>query len=267
MHNSMILAIDAGNTRTKWGVFDNSDTLQAQGNVLNSDISADQAWRDCPWHLCKNVLVSNVAGAAIGNQLQSVLQNHGLDIQWIKSTTSACGLHNGYQHPETLGSDRWLAMIAAWHRTQAPCVVVSAGTALTVDAIALHEQTSQHQGEFLGGMILPGLQMMQTHLAQKTAQIGLNQGTLQDFPKNTADAVYTGAINALVGAITDMLHRLAKHQAKQGRHEDTNRCMITGGDANLLADALRAQASLACEVIVVENLVLQGLLLIERNAV
>jgi type III pantothenate kinase len=263
---SLILVIDAGNTRTKWGLFDEANTMHAQGAVLNDDIGASQAW-DCPWHLCKKAVVSNVAGVTVGAQLQALFDSHTVASHLVKSTETACGLINGYEQPETLGSDRWLAMLAAWHTLQAPCVVVSAGTALTVDAIALENNTTENQAKFIGGLILPGLQLMQSNLAQNTAQIGLKQGSLQDFPRNTGDAVYTGAIRAMAGAVSDMVSRLANHQSKQGRGHHTNRCMITGGDASVLAEALNAQASLACEVIVVENLVLQGLLLIERNAV
>jgi type III pantothenate kinase len=116
-------------------------------------------------------------------------------------------------------------------------------------------------------MILPGLQMILSLLAQNTAQIGFQQGALQDFPQNTRDAVYTGAIRGMTGAVADMIHRLSCYQATQGRQDKGNRCIITGGDAIVLAQTLRSYANLACEVIVVENLVLQGLLLIERNAV
>lgn len=266
MKKSLILTIDTGNTRTKWAVFDEANVVQAQGAVLNSEIGLSQAWRDCPWQLCKKAVISNVAGAEIGATLQAVLHNHGLDSHWIKSAATACGLINGYQQAETLGTDRWVAMIAAWHLVQTSCVVVNAGTALTVDAITPQVDSTAEQAKFIGGMILPGLQMMQTHLAQNTAQIGLKQGALQDFPKNTGDAVYTGAVRAMTGAVTDMINRLTEHQSLSDYHNKVTRCVVTGGDAIVLADALQAQASLACEVIVVENLVLQGLLLIERNA-
>jgi type III pantothenate kinase len=267
MEKRMVLAIDAGNTRTKWGLFDENNTLQSQGSVLKDNIGFSQAWHDCPWHLCKKAVVSNVAGAEIGAQLQTIFHSHGLDTLWVKSTSAACGLINGYQHPETLGSDRWFAMVAAWHIVKVPCVVVSAGTALTVDAIAIQDSPTVNQAKFMGGMILPGLQMMQSLLAQNTAQIGFQQGAIQDFPQNTRDAVYTGAIRSMAGAVEDMIHRLARYQATLGRQDKANRCIITGGDADALAQALHARADLACEVIVVENLVLQGLLLIERNAV
>lgn len=266
MNKPLILTIDAGNTRTKWATFDEANLTQAHGTVPNNELGFSQAWRDCPWHLCKKALISNVAGVEIGANLQTILHHHGLDSRWVKSSETECGLINGYQQPETLGTDRWVAMIAASHLTQAPCVVVNAGTALTVDAITPQDGAAAGQAKFIGGMILPGLQMMQTHLAQNTAQIGLNQGVLQDFPQNTGDAVYTGAVRAMVGAVTDMIGRLTKHQSNVNHHIKTTRCVVTGGDAYVLAKALSAQSSLACEVIVVENLVLQGLLLLERNA-
>jgi type III pantothenate kinase len=261
MINNMLLAIDAGNTRTKWGMFDDTDELQAQGVVFNTELQFEQAWEDCPWHLCKKAVVSNVAGADIGAILQALFHQHALDSYWVKSSASACGLINGYSQPEMLGSDRWAALVAAWHLAQSPCVVVNAGTALTIDAIGL----PANQATFLGGIIVPGLQLMQRSLLQNTAGISNSQGAVCDFPQNTGDAVYTGAVNAMTGAVANMAEKLQRYQLEH-RQSNINRCMITGGDAAMLAEVLRAESSLACEFIVVENLVLQGLLLIERNA-
>ncbi len=241
----MIVAIDSGNTRTKWGVFDASGTLLSQGDVendrLDSLLPVAQGWAGC-----RRAVVSNVAGAAIAGQLQSICANQQLPLLTVTSTASACGVTNAYARPGQLGSDRWAALVAAWHRYGGPCVVATAGTALTVDALS-------SRGEFLGGLIVPGWRMMQAALASGTAGLAVTEGHLQHFPVNTGDAICSGAWLAMAGAVEMMRDSL---QAKEGF---APRCVLSGGDASGLQAALSSSAEIA------DNLVLHGLWLIERE--
>jgi len=87
--------------------------------------------------------------------------------QWVVSGLSEAGLASGYDHPARLGSDRWVAMIGALQHLlasnrQQPCVVVMVGTAVTVEAI-------DASGRFLGGIILPGHDIMMRALESGTA--------------------------------------------------------------------------------------------------
>lgn len=241
----MIVAIDAGNTRTKWGVFDSSGVLLHQGAVENSRIqtlaNASQSWLGC-----RRVVVSNVAGATVASQLQAVCEQLALPQLTIRATPSVCGVINGYMQPELLGSDRWAALVATWHRYRQPCVLATAGTALTVDALS-------STGEFLGGLIVPGWRMMQASLASGAAGLEASAGHLQRFPVNTGDAMYSGAWLAMAGVVEKMCHAL---QAREGH---APRCVLAGGDAAGLQAALSSPAEIA------DNLVLQGLWLIERE--
>lgn len=241
----MIVAIDAGNTRTKWGVLDSSGALLHQGAVENSQVhtlaNASQDWLGC-----RRAVVSNVAGAAVAEILQSLCKNLQLPLITVTAKASACGVTNGYTRPEQLGSDRWAALLAAWNRYREPCVVATAGTALTVDALSA-------QGEFLGGLIVPGWRMMQSSLASGTAGLGALEGHLQYFPVNTGDAICSGAWLAMAGAVEKMCNSL---QEREGR---TPRCVLSGGDAARLQAALSSPAEIA------DNLVLHGLWLIERE--
>ncbi|MEK6594529.1 MAG: type III pantothenate kinase, partial [Pseudomonadota bacterium] len=140
-----------------------------------------------------------------------------------------------------LGADRWAALIGAWHRFHGPCLVVGAGTTVTVDALS-------GEGVFLGGLIIPGFELMRGSLARNTAQLKLQDGDFHYFPDNTANAIMSGAINALCGAVERML----------GFMQETGEVMpcvvLSGGVAGLLADRLNARVE------VVDNLVLEGLL-------
>jgi len=266
--SGMILAIDAGNSRTKWGVFNAAGELQTHGACVNAQFDSQAA--PSAWRSCSKAVISNVAGTDMAAKLAAALKQLNISPATVQSSISACGVHNRYEQPEQLGTDRWAALIAAWHLYHAPCVVLNAGTALTIDALAADDE--HKGGVFLGGMIVPGFRLMQDSLYQRTAGIGEYPGSLQAFPRNTGDAVYSGALTAMLGAVSIMLHRLQQYLSTQQQALSV-RCIITGGDAALLAQALNDDAAFAGlvadldkQVIIADNLVLQGLLLLEREA-
>lgn len=241
---SVTLAIDAGNTRIKWGLHDGLHWL-AQGSALHAEVThLAEAWQT---HTISQAVISSVAGDAINQLLQQQLAALQLPANWIKPGAQACGVKNGYASPAQLGADRWAAVVAAWHRHHQACVVVSAGTALTVDALSAN-------GEFLGGLIAPGLRMMQTALVNNTAALEHEPGQIQDFPSATADAMFTGALLAMAGAVMAMQNTL------QLRENTTPRLILTGGDAKALQAALSGQGE------IVDNLVLEGLMVLKDSA-
>jgi type III pantothenate kinase len=188
------------------------------------------------------ILVSNVAGEAMEQRLRSVCAGWKCPLEFVTARVEQCGVRNGYQQPERLGSDRWAALIAAWSQVQGACLVLNCGTATTVDALSA-------QGEFLGGLILPGISLMQHSLATNTAQLIAEHGTLQDFPRNTADAIHSGMLRATLGAIRYQFDLL---QARFG----AVRCLLGGG----AADVVQPHLDLPLER--VDNLVLTGLQII-----
>lgn len=254
----MILAIDAGNSRIKWAVAADtrvSAVWEAEGVLPNAELpqtAVPDAWRQCT-----RTIISNVAGAEVAQQLAAMLQALGIPAHWAAATAHACNVHNSYADPRQLGSDRWAAAVAAWQLYKAPCVIASAGTALTVDALGAAPEGGQ--GVFLGGLIVPGLHLMRHSLANGTASLPAEGGSWQDFPDNTCDALHSGALSAMAGAILLMLQKL------QQREGMVPHCILSGGDAALLAQALQKQADLAQRCVIVDNLVLHGLLLIERE--
>ncbi len=238
-----LLAIDAGNTRIKWAVHDGKQWL-AQGSALHAEASnLAEAWPQ-PIH---NAIVSNVAGKEIQQSIQQQLDVLEIPVTWVVSGAAACGVKNSYDNPAQLGTDRWAAMIAAWQRCQAACVVVSAGTALTVDALS-------SQGEFLGGLIVPGLHVMHAALARNTAGLSHGGGEMSDFPTCTSDAMHSGALHAMTGAVSAMLLKL------QQREGAAPGLILTGGDAHALKAALSGQGE------IVDNLVLEGLVLLKAHS-
>jgi len=264
----LILAIDAGNSRTKWGVFGTAGELQTHGVFMNAQFDP----QDVPlaWRNCSKAIISNVAGPDMAMRLSAALQPLHIQAVWVQSAAYRCGLINSYQPPEQLGTDRWAAAVAAWHLYRAPCLVLNAGTALTIDALSPDAESKD--GVFLGGLIAPGFRLMQDSLYQRTAGIGEYPGSLQAFPCNTGDAVYSGALTAMLGAVSVMWQHLQQHLTAR-QQADSVRCIITGGDASLMAQAMNNDAVFAGlfadldkQVVIADNLVLQGLLLLGKEA-
>jgi type III pantothenate kinase len=252
----MMLFIDAGNTRIKWAMARDdavSDPAQMAAAWLHSGSVARTDWMQLGdiWRSSidggdtaslRRVLISNVAGAALREQLQGLLQG-ALQIEWLVSQAALGGVRNAYRQPAQLGCDRFASAIAA-HALfpDRALVVATCGTATTIDAIA-------PDGCFIGGMILPGLGLMATSLALHTAQ--LPQVTEIDataalFADNTEQAIISGCIAAQTGAIERAVrqHRL--------RHSDAL-CILAGGAGAYLT------AHLAEPHERLDNLVLIGL--------
>ena len=256
-----LLAIDAGNTRTKWALFDGTGKILSQDVCANPDlVTLEFLPKNTP---CHQVIISNVAGAEVAQLLKYKCQALGLTIAWAKASSLACGVKNNYDNPSQLGTDRWAALIAAWSLYQTPCVVINLGTAVTIDALASHH----HGAEFLGGLILPGLKLLQQTLVNGTRDIASGVasklGEIERFPTNTADAVYTGASLAIVGAITEVVEKLQMHLG--GSLQTT--LVLSGGDTGLLMPLLTAKFNTDAvkRVLVHDNLVLQGLYCLERE--
>lgn len=231
-----MIAIDAGNTRIKWGVHDGAVWL-AQGALPTGEVSrlAEVA---ASWPEGEQVVACNVAGEAVATAIGAALTNRLGALRWLRSSAHCCGVRNGYEQPERLGADRWAALIGARAQTASACLVVCVGTATTVDWLAA-------DGEFRGGLILPGVDLMRASLARNTAQLPFADGEFRCAPRNTMDAIVSGCLHAQLGAIERMY---AKLSAEPGA-----RCLLTGGAAPSLVPHLRIP------FVLVESLILDGL--------
>ena len=155
----------------------------------------------------------NVAGEAMRVRVEAQLTRWRLTPEWLTATDAACGVTNRYARPAQLGADRWASLVAAWRRSNLTdlfppaCIVVNAGTAVTIDAL-------DSDGVFRGGLILPGIALMLQALAENTSGLRVATGAFREFPDNTADAIFSGAIQAVCGAIEQM-RRLVDMQCRR----------------------------------------------------
>src|SRR5690606_11509624 len=136
------LAIDVGNTRLKWALFDAAKpgaALLAQGVEFREHIEnlAEGPWAELP--APTHMLGCVVAGDAVKRRVaEQVSELWDVPTSWVVPNAEEAGVVNGYDHPMRPGADRWVAMIGARHRLLAhgparPLVVVMVGTAVTVE--------------------------------------------------------------------------------------------------------------------------------------
>jgi type III pantothenate kinase len=245
----VILLIDIGNTRIKWARLEHGN-LQPQAaaayaewtsqmfvaTVLDAGARADR------------VLVSNVSGVRMADMIRgAVTQTWQVEPEFVVSTAAAGGVRNAYVQPAKLGVDRWLAVIAAHALERGAVCVVSAGTALTIDGV-------DADGRHLGGVIVPGPDLMVSSLLKNTSDIAqrAQQGGTKDavFADNTLGAIWQGAEQALAALVERAVGAMRREL------NETPKLLLTGGAAS------RLEKSIDLPYRTVPDLVLQGLAVI-----
>jgi type III pantothenate kinase len=233
-----ILAVDAGNTRIKWAFRDHRGWV-ANGAVTRQEtVRLSDPWKALP--VPSKIVISNVAGELIRAELTVLMARWRMAALWVSAKETQCGVTNGYRQPAQLGCDRWAALIGARHLHPGPALIVMAGTAITVDALTA-------DGRFLGGLILPGLDMLEDAHSSKTAGIRVERGEFEAFPTSTRNAVWSAGLLGAAGAIERMRAALV------ATGEQNPTLILSGGSADLIEPHLEG------ERVGVENLVLEGL--------
>jgi type III pantothenate kinase len=234
----MKLLLDVGNTRIKWATSANGALQDADQLVHRSDPETSVASLLDRCALPPDqVLVSNVAGADFSRVISAgVSSRWNQSAEFARSQSSAGWLRNGYQDFSQLGVDRWLAMLAAAGRYRKAICVVDVGTAVTVDQV-------DERGQHLGGIILPGLDLMRQALTGNTGDLErlavsgaiARQNEAQLLGRSTDAAIAKGAIAAIRAVIEECRASLL--------HGDSDPVLvITGGDAPCIIPHLRVAA-------------------------
>jgi type III pantothenate kinase len=218
----MILLLDIGNSRIKWGMLRSGD-VSSLGAVAYAPASAEQALREMldDQPRPEAVWISNVAGAAAGAAAAAVCRSlWDISAHFAVSGPQARGVRNGYREPSRLGVDRWLAMLAAHARPGGLVCAVNCGTAVTVDIV-------DAAGAHLGGLIVPGVELMIRSLSDATDGIRVTPaGSPADtLGLSTQECVMNGTHAAVAALLDRTLDRLAAERAGPAQ------CVVSGGGA------------------------------------
>ena len=245
-----LLAIDVGNSFVKFGVFDDEKLLSEFRLSTVRNRSREELRRLVEENLkfsIQAVIISSVVpeinldflhlSAQLFN-LKPIFVTHDLDF----------GLPVRYQNPEKLGIDRVVAAFAAREKYGAPTIACDFGTATTIDVV-------NRQGEFIGGIITPGISLLAEALFQKTSQ--LPKVKIEKPTKVIADAtvpaIQSGVFFGYLGLVEGILRRMFDELGEKPK------VVATGGFAKLIAE----NSDLV--EITDEHLMLEGLRLIYKK--
>ncbi|MGA9855142.1 MAG: type III pantothenate kinase [Gammaproteobacteria bacterium] len=238
-----MLLVDVGNTRIKWGlahdhVISGYGALEYKDKQISEVLAS--AWADLPFPV--RILVINVAGASLAEGINCYChEQFQREPEYVQTALQACGVTNGYTRPAQLGVDRWAAVIGAYHIYSGPTCIISCGTAITVDTVT-------RDGRHLGGLIAPGISVMQHALAAVAPAIPKAPGdAFTLYGRDTRTAITSGVLYAAAGLMERVTTEI---QAQQGAQ---TKFLLTGGDAERMQPIVRGQFTLA------PHLVLEGL--------
>lgn len=226
----MILDVDAGNSLVKWRIVGEQEVGRANHADFLANVSQFSA--------IERVRMAAVATGEFAEHCRQAFAALGCELEQAKVQPVQSGVRCGYADVTTLGIDRWLGVVAAWREFQASLLVVSVGTAITLDAVAA-------TGNHLGGYIVPGINLQMQALHQGTARVR-PQDQLSESPvwgTSTTSAVNNGLVK-MVAAFVD----------HASRDLDAEHVVFTGGGG----DYFFRQSKHACKVLR-PALVLDGL--------
>src|SRR5271154_357956 len=249
----MLLVIDVGNTNTVLGVFAPVPNVHAGDDVTAETARYERLvanWR-VGSHLARtvdeygvifrnlfsmdNLQVSDVQGIVISSvvpPLDSVLRQVCERYFNIKPLFIEPGVKTGmqvlYDNPAEVGADRIVNAVAAFEKYGGPCVIVDFGTATTFDCVS-------KKGEYMGGVICPGIGISADALFQRTARLPRVEirKPARVIGSNTVGSLQSGLYYGYLGLVDGILERLVDEMG-----EDT-RVIATGGLGSLIGTASR----------------------------
>ncbi|MBI3683869.1 MAG: type III pantothenate kinase [Acidobacteria bacterium] len=249
----MLLALDVGNTNVTLGIFEGKKLTRNWRLRTVHEQTADE-WGILLRNLFAlgglrldgigGIIVASVVPVLDSTLAEMARRYFNIEAMFITPETNT-GLKILYENPSEVGADRVVNGVAAFHKYGGPCVVVDLGTAITFDAVS-------RQGEYLGGVICPGIGISISGLFAKTARLPMvdfrDPGKL--IGTNTVGSIQSGLYYGTVSMIDGILDRMI---AEMGVDTKT---VATGGQAGLIIRGSRLVRTLD------EDLTLEGLRLI-----
>ncbi len=218
----MILAVDIGNTNISIGCFAGKKLI-SHFCIDNKSLISQKAALPIKSSLLnesENILVASVNPGietifykSLGGKYKKKILKIGREIK-LRIPTFV-------ESPQTVGIDRLLNALAAHRRTKSSTIVIDFGTAITIDIVS-------KEGEFQGGLILPGIKTSAYALNKRTAllpDVGIKRPA-EIIGKNVADAIKAGIYFGTVGSVIHIIKELSRI------YGDLKQTIATGGDAN-----------------------------------
>jgi type III pantothenate kinase len=249
----MLLAIVVGNTSTKWGIFDGDKlcvTWRWETNIHRmSDEYASMLlpllqYNGLTAADIKDVIIASVVPPLNPNMVQLAEQYFNSTPLMVEAGIKT-GIRIRFENPKEVGADRIVNSTAIRHLYGSPAIAVDMGTAIVFDIVS-------KEGDYIGGVIAPGITIAAEALFTRTAKLPRIELThpRTAIGSNTIEAMRSGLVYGYVGMIEGIVARI---QAEIGAKA---KVIATGGDAELIAKETGVID------VVNSNLALQGLRII-----
>lgn len=247
--------LDLGNTRLKLAAWSPGEGLSAEPLALPhrepAYASALAGWLRGT-QSGQTAWLASVAPVAIAAELRLALESAGLRVRPVHVRARTGTLHVGYAEPSRLGVDRYLALLGASLRGPGPWLVVSVGSAMTVDLL---DASGRHHG----GLVAPSPGHMREALAARFPALPAAGGEPRAFATDTADGVASGCLAAAQGLV-ERSFREAK-----SRLGVVPAVLMTGGGAGPVAAGLPF-ATEAAPTLVLEGLAAHASRVLEEES-
>jgi type III pantothenate kinase len=227
----VLLAIDVGNTQTHIGMFRGEELVESWRFATWRESTADELAALCSDLLAlRDLRLRDVDAAIVSSVVPQLAQEYGsLSDRYLDGALAVVGpgLRSGMpirtEIPQELGADRLVNAVAAYERYAAACVVVDFGTAITYDAVS-------GDGEYLGGIISPGIEISLEALAVRAARlpkVDLDEPR-ELIGRTTESAIQSGVVYGFAGQVDGILERLRRELGEDAA------AVATGGMASAI---------------------------------
>lgn len=229
----MLLAVNVGNTNIRFGVYDDSKLIAHWKVGTNREWTADEfGMYFINFFNHEKLAIEDIEAVIIASVVPPVMFSleHAIE-RYLKKDPILIGpgiktgINIKYENPRELGADRIVNAVAAYEIYGGPVIVVDFGTATTFNAIS-------SKGEFLGGVICPGIKIAADALYQRTAKLPRIDLTKHGavIARNTSAGMQSGVFHGYVGQVNYLVNKI-----KQEMKEENIKVVATGGLAKFIA--------------------------------
>ncbi len=228
---SNLLTVDIGNSNIKFGLFD-GDSFK-KNSIDTYPLLSSSSYQELVKNFIANdkidgSIISSVVSSKYTELFINVLKSLSKGSPILVSHTMNTGLKVSVKEPQKLGTDRIVIAAAAYHYIKNPVAIIDFGTATTINVVDSNRR-------FLGGAIMPGINMMRHCLSEKTSELPIVE--LSNYSKplgdDTKSSIISGILLGTAGAVNRIVDEIEKEIGC------TLKVVITGGSANIVKNFLQ----------------------------